>query len=137
MLSKIDKEMAFVQNALNLRARRQEILASNIANSDTPNYKARDMDFRAALASALGAGGGSMTLAKTSARHLDAGAAGGQAGGAHIKFRAALQPSLDGNTVDPNVERAQFTENALHYQFLIDRATSTFRTLGRALESGR
>jgi len=137
MLSKIDKELAFVQNALNLRARRQEILASNIANIDTPNYKARDLDFRAAMASALGAGGGALALAKTSTRHLDAGSAAGQAGGAHIKFRAAVQPSLDGNTVDPNVERAQFTENALHYQFLIDRATSTFRTLGRALESGR
>ncbi|MBM4181682.1 MAG: flagellar basal body rod protein FlgB [Betaproteobacteria bacterium] len=137
MPSKIDKELAFIQSALNLRARRQEILASNIANSDTPNYKARDLDFRAALASAMGAVGGSVALTKTSARHLDAGASSGQAAGAHVKFRATVQPSLDGNTVDPDVERAHFTENALNYQFLVDRATSTFRTLGRALESGR
>lgn len=137
MLNKIDKELAFVQSALQLRARRQEILAANIANADTPNYKARDLDFRAALASAMGAAGGGLNLTKTAARHLDGGAATGRAVGAHVKFRAALQPSLDGNTVDVDVERAHFTENALHYQFLVDRAGSLFRTLGRALESGR
>ena len=134
MLSKIDQEIQFVQSALNLRARRQEVLASNIANSDTPNYKARDLDFAAALKQAMGPASGDITLARTSSRHLD-GVAGGGTAGAHVRFRAAVQPSLDGNTVDPDVERAHFADNALHYQFLIDRATSSFKTMGEALRS--
>jgi flagellar basal-body rod protein FlgB len=133
MLSKIDNELAFVQSALDLRARRQEILAANIANSDTPNYKARDLDFASALKNVMGSATGNITLARTSPRHLDGVGSGGGSAGSHIKFRSAVQPSLDGNTVDPDVERAHFAENALHYQFLIDRATSTFRTMGQAL----
>lgn len=132
MLSKIDKEVSFVQSALSLRARRQEILASNIANSDTPNYKARDLDFAAALKSAMGAGGGKLALARTSARHLD-GSGSGSAAGAFVKYRASVQPSLDGNTVDPDVERAHFAENALHYQFLVDRAAASFKTMRDSL----
>ncbi len=134
MLSKIDNEIAFVQSALDLRARRQEILAANIANSDTPNYKARDLDFAAALKNAMGGAGGNIALSRTSSRHLEGtGSAGGAGGGAHIKFRSAMQPSLDGNTVDADVERAHFAENALHYQFLLDRASTSFRTMGQAL----
>ncbi len=132
MLSKIDKEIAFVQSALDLRARRQEILAANIANSDTPDFKARDLDFAAALKSATGAAGGSLALARTSVRHLDGAGASGAAG-AHVKFRAGVQPSLDGNTVDPDVERAHFADNALHFQFLIDRAASSFKTMAQAV----
>jgi flagellar basal-body rod protein FlgB len=131
MLNKIDTEIAFVQNALNLRARRHEILAANIANSDTPNYKARDLDFAAALNSAMGAQGGPLKLARTDGGHLDG--AGAATAGGHVKFRSSVQPSLDGNTVDPDVERAHFTENALQYQFLLDRAASTFKRMGQAL----
>jgi flagellar basal-body rod protein FlgB len=137
MLSKIDKELAFIQSALNLRARRQEILAANIANSDTPNYKARDMDFVAALKNAMGTAGGALAMAKTAARHLDAAGSGAGVGAGHVKFRAAIQPSLDGNTVDADVERAHFADNAMHYQFLVERAASASRTLSRALESSR
>lgn len=136
MLSKIDKEIAFVQSALDLRARRQEILAANIANSDTPHFKARDLDFAAALKNVMGVSGGSIAMARTSDRHLDgAGSAG--AAGAHVKFRSAVQPSLDGNTVDVDVERAHFAENALHYQFLLDRAASSFKTMGQALSGSQ
>lgn len=132
MLNKIDKEIAFVRNALNLRAQRQEILASNLANADTPNYKARDLDFTAALRSAMGASGGALSLARTQSRHLG-GVGGGSGAEAAIRYRSAVQPSLDGNTVDMDVERAHFTENALHYQFLIDRATSAFSTMKLAV----
>ncbi len=132
MLSKIDKEIAFIQSALDLRARRQEILASNIANSDTPNYKARDLDFGAALKRMMGAGG-DLALARTSARHLDGRAAGTGGAGARVMYRNAVQPSLDGNTVDPDVERAHFADNALHYQFLLDRAATSFKTMAQAL----
>ncbi len=139
MLNKIDKELAFVQSALDLRARRQEILASNLANSDTPNYKAQDLDFASALRSAMGVNGGqgaSLNLQRTNSRHLDGAGAGSNAS-ASIKFRSTVQPSLDGNTVDVNVERAQFTDNAIHYQFLLDRASGAFSTLKLAVGSDR
>lgn len=134
MLNKIDTEIAFVRSALNLRAQRQEVLAANLANSDTPNYKARDIDFAAALKQAMGVRGGALPLARTDAGHL---AAKSASAGAQIKYRDVVQPSLDGNTVDPDVERAHFAENALHYQFLLDRAASSFRTMGQALGSGQ
>jgi flagellar basal-body rod protein FlgB len=135
MPSKIDTELAFVQSALNLRAKRQEILAGNIANSDTPNYKARDLDFAAALKNAMGAEGGPLKLARTNGAHL-AGAGSATADG-HLKYRSTVQPSLDGNTVDPDVERAHFTENSLHYQFLLDRAAQSFKTMNMALGGGQ
>ena len=136
MLSKIDHELAFIQPALNLRARRQEMLASNIANSDTPNFKARDIDFRAALqaATAAGAASSSIGMARTDARHL--GAAGGSADATSRfgKFRSSVQPSLDGNTVDVDVERAHFADNSMHYQFMLDRAQGVFRDLAMAIQ---
>jgi len=132
MLSKIDNDLAFVHSALNLRARRQEVLASNIANSDTPNYKARDLDFSGALKNAMGAAGGSLNLSRTSERHIATGGVGGMADSL-LKYRSSVQPSLDGNTVDMDVERAHFTENSLHYQFLLDRAAGQFKTLSMAI----
>ncbi len=134
MLDRIDKELAFVRTALNLRAQRQEVLAANIANADTPHYKARDIDFAAALRSAMGAAGGPLDLARTSPRHLDG--AGGAVQAA-LKYRGAVQPSLDGNTVDPDIERAHFSENVIHYQFLLERARGTFGSMAKALEAVR
>ncbi|MGQ9686372.1 MAG: flagellar basal body rod protein FlgB [Thiobacillaceae bacterium] len=136
LLSRLDNDLAFVQNALQLRARRQGILAANLANADTPNYKARDLDFAAALKGALGAGG-ALPLARTSPRHIASASGLANAGERAIKYRATVQPSLDGNTVDPNVERAHFAENAMHYQFLLERAMSTFRSAKLALEPAR
>jgi flagellar basal-body rod protein FlgB len=136
MLNKIDQEIAFVRTALDLRARRQEMLAANLANADTPNYKARDIDFSAALKAAMGSSS-SLSMSRTHAGHLPPTSGDAGAADKHVRYRAAVQPSLDGNTVDTDVERAHFTENAMHYQFLLDRAASTFRTMGRALESQR
>lgn len=133
ILSRLDADLAFVENALKLRAQRQAILAANLANADTPNYKARDLDFASALKGALG--DATLPLSRTSPRHL-AGTATSVAAAA-VRYRSAVQPSLDGNTVDPNVERAHFADNALHYQFLLERAMSTFRSAKLALESAR
>lgn len=135
MLSKIDQEIGFTQKALNLRALRQEVLASNLANSDTPNYKARDVDFAAAMNAAKGASGGALALTLSNAAHIAAAGASSAAGGGLIKYRAAVQPSLDGNSVDPDIERAAFTENAMHYQFLLERARGTFQRMSAALEA--
>lgn len=137
LLNRLDNDLAFVQNALHLRARRQGILAANLANADTPNYKARDLDFAAALKGAVGAAGGALPLTRTSPRHLPGTADSASVVARAVKYRAAVQPSIDGNTVDPNIERAHFAENALHYQFLLERATSTFRSAKLALEPAK
>lgn len=114
MVSKIEDMLFYQRQALSLRAERQQVLAGNIANADTPHFLARDFDFAAALQQAVsGRGDGSLRLATTSPRHL-----GGQ-GDAHsqrLMYRQGTQPSADGNTVDMDVERSQFAENAFFYE---------------------
>lgn len=108
----LDKLFQFHQNALNLRAFRQQLLASNIANADTPGYKARDIDFAAALSDAAAGREVSVSLRTSNGRHLDAPAGDAPAA---VLYRSAQQPSIDGNTVDMDVERNRFAENAVHY----------------------
>lgn len=115
MSSRIDEMMQFQQTALRLREARQQLLASNIANADTPNYKARDIDFASALQGALSGNTGSLPLATTSPNHMG-GATGETVMGAPVLYRNPLQPSADGNTVDMDVERAQFADNAVRYE---------------------
>jgi flagellar basal-body rod protein FlgB len=132
MASKIDNLLAFHQTALGLRAHRQQLLAGNIANSDTPNYKARDIDFAAALKNAVaGRGAEGVTLARTSGRHLDAGVASGPA---PLLFRKETQSSVDGNTVNMDVERSQFAENAIHYEASISFVSGKLKTLMSAVQ---
>jgi flagellar basal-body rod protein FlgB len=97
--------------ALKLRANRAELLAANIANADTPNYKARDIDFKKTLAMAASA---NADMKVTNARHIDS--SGNSKMGAEIKYRIPSQPSLDGNTVDLQTERSAFLENSMMYQ---------------------
>lgn len=115
MVSKLDDMLRFQQAALNLRAARQELLASNIANADTPNYKARDIDFASALQNALAGTATELPVVQTSPMHLE-GRASGSILGAPVMYRKPVQPSADGNTVDMDVERAQFADNALRYE---------------------
>lgn len=115
MVSKLDDALRFQQVALSLREARQGVLASNIANADTPNYKARDLDFASALKNALGGTSAQLPAVKTSPMHLE-GNAGDSVLGAQVMFRRPVQPSADGNTVDMDVERAQFADNALRYE---------------------
>jgi len=115
MSSRIDDALRFNQTALNLRAARQELLASNIANADTPNFKAKDIDFASALKGALSGSSPKLTMEATAARHLSGGE-GKTLMGAPVMYRKPLQPSADGNTVDMDVERAQFADNALRYE---------------------
>jgi len=133
MISRIDQDMHFSQTALNLRAYRQELLASNIANADTPNYKARDIDFKSALDGALGkAQGGALALVQTAPAHL--GAAGANSYGAAVQFRGEQQSSVDGNTVSIDVERAAFAENAIQMEAMMTFINSRFKTLSSALQ---
>jgi flagellar basal-body rod protein FlgB len=122
----------FHQTALNLRAARQELIASNIANADTPNYKARDIDFASAMKGALQGSGDALAVAKTAPGHL-AGTANESVMGAPVMYRKPVQPSADGNTVDMDVERAQFADNALRYEasvrFISDKAKDVLAAL--------
>ena len=115
MIDKLDATFRFHQDAANLRAHRQQLIASNIANADTPKYKARDISFNTALQGAL-TGSGMVTLASTMPNHIapDTSSASGEA--APLLYRTAMQGSVDGNTVDMDVERTQFADNAIHYE---------------------
>ena len=117
-----------------MRAYRQELLASNIANADTPNFKARDIDFNASLQGAItGRTEGSLGMATTSPRHL--GNDSGQAAGAAVKYRTEFQPNVDGNTVNMDVERAAFADNSVHMEALLTFIRSDLGTLQTAMQN--
>jgi flagellar basal-body rod protein FlgB len=117
--------------ALALRAYRGEVLASNIANADTPNYQARDFDFAAALRRAM-SGVQAVRLAQTSERHLS-GAGQRQPVIADLQYRVPVQPSIDGNTVELDTELAQFSENAMRYQATLTFLNERIHSLRTAL----
>jgi flagellar basal-body rod protein FlgB len=114
MLQALDDYLHTRLTALGLHAKRSEVLASNIANADTPNYKARDFDFASALRSALGTTQARIALDRTDRAHLS-----GPRGvdlPVGLQYRLPVQPSIDGNTVELDQELAQFSDNALRYQ---------------------
>lgn len=123
MLNKLDAELGFHQTALRIRGQRQELIAANIANADTPNFKARDLDFAAAMQQAMNQNAptqtGSNQITKTSDKHFDA------LPTTHLQmasgvgeplYRPIIQGSVDGNTVDMDVERNQFVDNGIRYE---------------------
>jgi len=131
---RIDALLQVKRTALNARVYRQELLASNIANADTPNYKARDIDFKGALEGALaGRTEGSLNLARTSARHL--GSESSQAFDGAAKYRTEFQPNVDGNTVNMDVERAAFAENAIQMEAMLTFIRGDLNTLQMAMAS--
>ena len=116
MNDKIAKHFDFQQKTLGLRAYRTEVLSSNIANSDTPYYKSVDFNFKDALTRATGGeAGSSLGVNKTHAAHLD-GVDGTDGKDFKLQYRSEVQPSIDGNTVDMDLERSAFADNALKYQ---------------------
>lgn len=132
MINKLDAMMNLHQSVLRVRAERQELIASNIANADTPNYKARDLDFNAAMKNAMaGISNQAFTTAKTSAKHLD-GAASGIGGNA--LFRPVIQGAVDGNTVDMDVERNQFAENTLRYEASLNGINGQIKSMLAAIQ---
>lgn len=134
MASRIDQVMQYHQTALSLRAARQELLASNIANADTPNYKAKDIDFASALQGAMAGRSGGLSMATTSPRHIEGGTAGGGVLAGQVKYRNVIQPAADGNTVDMDVERAQFADNALRYEASVKFVGDEFKDVLAALQ---
>lgn len=129
MAISFDKALGDLPAQLALYGKRSTVLASNIANADTPGYKARDIDFRSVLAEA---DAGQVALKTTRPGHIDA--AGGTVGGAELLYRMPVQPSLDGNTVNTQVEQAEFTENAVRYQSTLTFLNGKFHGLKLAIK---
>lgn len=119
------------EQALRFRAMRNRVLTSNIANADTPNYKARDVDFRDALSNARQE---TVSLQRTSELHQKAW--GTTKDGAAMMYRIPTQSTLDGNTVEMDVEQAAFAENALQYRASLAFLDGRIRSLKYALKGG-
>jgi len=129
MLDRIDQHLQPNLKALNLRAMRSEVLAANIANADTPNYKARDFDFRAAMAGVMSAA--RLGMQRTSPSHIEQ--RGASPGMPQLQFRAPVQPSIDGNTVELDAEISRFSDNAIRYQAALTFMNSRINGLRTAL----
>lgn len=108
---RLDNIFGIHEQAVTLRAHRSEVLASNLANADTPGYKARDFDFRAMLRKEMPA---PVRLASTNSRHIQADS--GIVAVSQMGYRIPQQPSVDGNTVEVEREQAEFSANAMRYQ---------------------
>lgn len=113
-------------HALAMRERRGEILAANLANADTPGYKARDLDFKSILKQSMPS---AQAMERTHAGHF----APRQLLESREMFRNPSQVSLDGNTVEANVEQAKYAENAVQYQASLRFVSGGFSQLMMAL----
>lgn len=127
-----DRALGIHQQALGFRAQRAEVLANNIANADTPNYKARDLDFASVLAAQTAKDKvGPVSLARTNTQHIPAeGVSGGEPG---LVYRTPLHASIDQNTVDLQIEQANYAENSVQFQASFTFLNSKFKGLVNAL----
>lgn len=112
MAISLDSALGIHQPALEARVKRAEVLANNLANADTPGYKARDIDFSAMMRKAQQDMGG-LGMEKTHEGHMDTGS---MSPGNELLYRVPHQPSVDGNTVDSQQEQSRFMRNAMEYQ---------------------
>jgi len=124
-----DSALGIHADALRVRSQRAELLASNLANTDTPNYKARDIDFKSAMKMATS--GQSSGMQTSHANHTQS--SGGRFDSPAVQFRTTMQDSLDGNTVDEQVEQAQFMQNSVQYQASLNFLGAKFKGLLTAI----
>ncbi len=148
MLDNLTNSLDFHANALVLRAERQRVIASNIANADTPGYSARDFNFADALRSATGSAssGAPLRLAtsadtigsgRSDARHIPLDGSGGgdlSDSGSTLGYAVQTQPSADGNSVDLDRERAAFADNAVRYEATLRFINGQSKTLMSAIQ---
>jgi flagellar basal-body rod protein FlgB len=125
-----DQALGTHEKALQFRSQRAALLSENLANADTPNYKARDVSFQQALKQAASNSGSRFTLDRTANQHI---AAQGQSGADGVFYRIPTQPSIDGNTVETHVEQTQFARNAQDFQVSFTLLNSKFRGLMTAI----
>src|SRR6187551_2809753 len=130
----LDQYIGVHATALDVRARRGELIANNLANADTPGYQARDIDFRQAMARAAGDQTvPGVQLSTTQSGHIGGAASADAVANPDLKYRTPLAPALDGNTVDAQLEQAAFAENAVRYQATLTFLSSKFRGLMTAI----
>lgn len=123
-----DKAFGIHQYTLGVRSRRAELLASNIANADTPNYKAKDLDFKKALSSAMN--GHDFRLQRTNEKHI----AGTGAMDPSVGYRVPDQPDTgDGNTVDMQTEKTLYMENGMRYEASVNFLNSKISSLRKSI----
>lgn len=125
-----DKVLGSHEQALIMQSRRASVLSSNIVNADTPNYKARDIDFREVLKSSQG---DMLKMAGSKSGHMSS--SGITLSGSDLKYRVPLQPALDGNTVDLDMEKAAYTDNAIRYQTTLQFLTGRFTGMKNAFRT--
>ena len=137
MLNGLTNSLDFHGQALTLRSERQRLIASNIANADTPGYVARDMDFASALRQATGDVQGTPGLVATQPGHIGAGAGGSSAAAqSNLVYSTASQTNLDRNTVDMDRERANFADNSVRYEATLRFINGNVRTMLDAIKGG-
>jgi flagellar basal-body rod protein FlgB len=136
MASGLDELLNVQASALRVRENRQELLASNIANADTPNYKARDVNFSQALKQVTQSTQGlhaPLALTTTSEGHIASKAASPISGA--TQYRNDQQGSIDGNDVDIDKERMQFADNAVHYEATVTLVTAQIHNMLAVIQS--
>ncbi|MEO8118995.1 MAG: flagellar basal body rod protein FlgB [Rhodoferax sp.] len=145
MIANLTSGLDFHSKALVLRAERQRVIASNIANADTPGYVARDLNFKDAMNNATGGGlsaglsassSGLQGNGTTNARHipLSGGAVGSLGSPSSLAYTAQSQPSLDGNSVDLDRERANFVDNSVRYEATLRFINGQSKTILSAIQ---
>lgn len=128
MAINFDTALGIHSKALAFREKRGEILAANLANADTPNFKARDLDFKSVLNQSLGSG---VPMERTHQGHITPQQ---QVFGANVMYRNPNQVSLDGNTVEPHIEQSKYAENAVQYQASLQFLSNKFTGLMTAVK---
>ena len=147
MLNKLDAEWSFRQNEYRVRAQRQELSAARITNADTPNCKTHDLDFNSAIQQAISKNQapnqatGNLEAAKnsskTSDRHFNALPVTGfqlSSGPGEPLYRPIIQGSVDGNTVDMDVERNQFVDNGIRYEASLTMMNAQLKKMLAAIQ---
>lgn len=134
MAINIDKALGIFPQALELRSRRAEILANNLANGDTPGFMARDVDFKDVLGGMMGEATATPALQTTQNRHANDLLSPDSING--LMYRMAAQPSVDGNTVDMQKERTEFVRNTQEFQAAFTFLNSKLKGLMTAIKGG-
>ncbi|HCL51648.1 flagellar basal body rod protein FlgB [Pseudomonas fulva] len=129
-----EKAVGSAERALIYRSQRAEVLSNNIANADTPNFKARDLDFHVLLASqSKRMADAQFSLQTTNLKHIAGNGSAAEIDERALLYRIPNQPSLDQNTVDQQVELAKYTENEIHFEAAFTRLNGSFKGLIKAL----
>jgi len=143
MFANMTNALDFHSKALVLRAERQRVIASNIANADTPGYVGRDVNFKAAMSAAVGKNdlsvslqspSGSTSSGMSNTRHIPLQASTASLGGGALAYTTQTQPAMDGNSVDMDRERANFVDNSVRYEATLRFINGSAKTLLSAIQ---